>query len=102
MNSETGTATTGAPLLELENIGKSYPGVRALDGVNVAIRTGEIHVLVGENGAGKSTLLKTMFGQVIPDEGTIRVDGHPVVMHSPADALRNGIAMVHQELNLVP
>jgi ABC-type sugar transport system ATPase subunit len=100
MNSAT--AAAGAPLLELENIGKSYPGVRALNGVNIAIRTGEIHVLVGENGAGKSTLLKVMSGQVIPDEGTIRVDGRPIVMHSPTDALRTGIAMVYQELNLVP
>jgi ABC-type sugar transport system ATPase subunit len=101
MNRRTATATPSAPLLELENISKSYPGVRALSGVSVSIRAGEIHVLVGENGAGKSTLLKSMFGQVIPEEGTIRVDGQPVVMHSPADALRNGIAMVHQELNLV-
>jgi len=95
-------STATAPLLELENISKSYPGVQALNGVNVAIRPGEIHALVGENGAGKSTLLKTMFGQVIPDTGTIRVDGRPVDLHSPADALGNGIAMVHQELNLVP
>lgn len=101
MNGQT-AAAPGAPLLELHDISKSYPGVRALDGVNVAIRAGEIHVLVGENGAGKSTLLKTMVGQVIPDEGTIRVDGQPVVMHSPADALGNGIAMVYQELSLVP
>jgi len=93
---------TAPPLLELEGIGKSYPGVRALNGVSVAIRAGEIHVLVGENGAGKSTLLKTMFGQVIPDEGTIRVDGRPVTLRSPADALHHGIAMVHQELSLVP
>lgn len=102
MNRRTATAAPGPPLLELENIGKSYPGVRALNGVSVAIRAGEIHVLVGENGAGKSTLLKTMSGQITPDEGTIRVDGRPVAMHSPADALRHGIAMVHQELSLIP
>jgi ABC-type sugar transport system ATPase subunit len=102
MNGRTATAAPSLPMLELENIGKRYPGVRALNGVDVAIRAGEIQVLVGENGAGKSTLLKTVSGQVIPDEGTIRVDGRPVLMHSPADALRNGIAMVNQELNLVP
>ncbi|MFI7067623.1 sugar ABC transporter ATP-binding protein [Kribbella sp. NPDC050124] len=95
-------STATAPFLELENISKSYPGVQALNGVNVSIRTGEIHVLVGENGAGKSTLLKTMFGQVIPDTGTIRLDGRQVDLHSPADALGHGIAMVHQELHLIP
>ncbi|MFE4668684.1 sugar ABC transporter ATP-binding protein [Streptomyces sp. NPDC056716] len=102
MDHRTATAVPGVPLLELENIGKSYPGVRALNGVTVAVRAGEIHVLVGENGAGKSTLLKVMSGQVLPDEGTIRVDGRPVVLHSPAEAHHHGIAMVNQELSLVP
>ena len=95
-------APAGTSLLELKGISKSFPGVRALDGVDVAVRAGEVHVLVGENGAGKSTLLKTMFGEIAPDNGTILVDGEPAVFHSPADALRNGIAMVHQEMSLIP
>lgn len=95
-------AHASAPVLELREISKQFPGVRALDGVSVEIRTGEVHVLLGENGAGKSTLLKTMFGQIMPDAGSVLVDGQPVVFHSPADALAHGIAMVHQELNLVP
>ena len=79
-----------------------YPGVRALDGVAMAFRAGEIHAVVGENGAGKSTLMKVLSGSVRPTRGAVLLDGRAVDFGQPTDALRAGIAMVHQELNLVP
>jgi inositol transport system ATP-binding protein len=88
--------------LEAEGITKRYPGVVALDGVRLAIRPGTVHALMGENGAGKSTLMKVIAGIIRPDEGEIRVKGRPVHLHSPRDATDAGIAMIHQELNLVP
>src|SRR5919206_2941883 len=88
--------------LEAEGITKRYPGVVALDGVRLAIRPGTVHALMGENGAGKSTLMKVVAGIIRPDEGEIRVKGRPVHFHSPRDATDAGIAMIHQELNLVP
>jgi len=88
--------------LELRGIRKSFPGVRALDGVDLLLRPGEIQALVGENGAGKSTLLKIVTGVYQPDEGTVRVEGAPVAFASPRDAIQAGIAAVHQERNLVP
>jgi ribose transport system ATP-binding protein len=84
------------------SISKQFPGVQALQDVSFSLRPGEIHALVGENGAGKSTLMKILFGAIAKDSGTIRVDGREVAIHSPADAQRHGISMVHQELNLVP
>jgi ABC-type sugar transport system ATPase subunit len=93
---------TGTALLELRAITKSYPGVRALDAVDIDLRSGEVLALVGENGAGKSTLIKVLSGAEQPDSGEIRVDGDVVVLHAPADAARLGIATVYQEFNLFP
>ena len=89
-------------LLEATAINKSFPGVRALDSVDFALREGEVHALVGENGAGKSTLIKILCGVYQPDAGDIHVDGQTVTIASAQDAQRLGIAPVHQEIHLVP
>jgi ABC-type uncharacterized transport system ATPase subunit len=88
--------------IELHNISKRFPGVLANDRVHFDVRAGEIHALLGENGAGKSTLMKILYGLYHPDEGEIRLDGRPVSFHSPADALSQGIGMIHQHFMLVP
>ncbi|WP_413452533.1 sugar ABC transporter ATP-binding protein [Georgenia phoenicis] len=88
--------------LQVRGLTKSFPGVKALEDVSFEAYPGEVHTLLGENGAGKSTLLKTVFGIQRPDSGEIRVDGAAVSFARPADAMRAGIAMVHQELSLVP
>jgi ABC-type sugar transport system ATPase subunit len=89
-------------LLELHGVRKTYPGVRALAGVDFDVDAGEVHALLGENGAGKSTLMKATAGSVVPDEGQMRVDGEPVPFGSPEASRRAGIAIVYQELSLVP
>jgi ribose transport system ATP-binding protein len=86
----------------MTGIEKSFPGVRALDGVSLEIRAGEVHAIVGENGAGKSTLMKILAGAYIADAGTIEVDGTPVTIDGPKSAERLGIGMIYQEFNLVP
>ena len=86
-------------LLEMRGITKEFPGVRALDGVNLTVRAGTVHALMGENGAGKSTLMKCLFGIYAKDSGTITLDGKEVSFKSSKEALENGVAMVHQELN---
>ncbi len=91
-----------ADLLELRDIGKSFPGVRALAGVDFTVRAGEIHALLGENGAGKSTLIKVLTGVYQADAGEIRLAGQRVQPGSPKDAERLGISTVYQEVNLVP
>jgi ribose transport system ATP-binding protein len=91
-----------APALRIRGISKAYPGVQALDGVTLEIRSGEVHVLLGENGAGKSTLLKILSGALLPDSGTIEIDGTPLRLTSPRQARDAGIAIIHQELALVP
>ena len=91
-----------APLLEMENVSKSYPGVWALDGVDMRLEAGQVHALIGKNGAGKSTLIKVLGGIVRPDGGILRLGGEAVTFSSPADALARGIAIVHQELSMVP
>ncbi|NDY92015.1 sugar ABC transporter ATP-binding protein [Ideonella livida] len=96
------SATAPAPLLEIEGIRKAFPGVVALDNVRFALRAGTVHALMGENGAGKSTLMKIIAGVYTPDAGEIRLKGEPVTLHGPLDALNHGIAMIHQELNLMP
>ena len=88
--------------LEAEGISKFFPGVKALDNVSLRIRPGSVHALMGENGAGKSTLMKCLIGIYRPDKGTIRIKGEPVQFQDTMDALRSGISMIHQELNLVP
>jgi ABC-type sugar transport system ATPase subunit len=91
-----------AALLEARGIVKSYPGAQALDGVNLDVKRGEVHALLGENGAGKSTLMKTVAGLVVPDAGTVRVDTTNLEAGSPEAARRLGVGTVYQELSLVP
>ena len=88
--------------LEFKNINKSFPGVKALDNINMKVREGTIHVICGENGAGKSTLMKILNGIYEPDSGEIYIDGQKVQIKSPIDAQANGIGMVFQELSFVP
>ncbi len=95
-----GTTHSG-PRVALTGIGKEYPGVRALLGVDFDVRPGEIHALCGENGAGKSTLMGVLGGTVRPDRGEVRLDGRLVRFAGPADAIRHGIAVIHQEFSLV-
>jgi ribose transport system ATP-binding protein len=90
------------PLFELKDIAKSFPGVRALDGVSFDLRTGEVHALLGENGAGKSTLVKIICGIYRPDTGSLKLDGKPVEVSGPREAQALGISPVHQELHLEP
>lgn len=87
-------------VLELKNIGKSFPGVKALDQVDLTLREGSVLALVGENGAGKSTLIKIITGVYRPEEGEMYVDGKKVVYHKPQDAFDGGISVVHQERSL--
>ena len=91
-----------AELLQLRNIQKSFPGVKALDGVSFTVRAGEVHALMGENGAGKSTLIKVMTGVHTLDSGEILLEGKPIQIKSPQDAVSQGISTVYQEVNLVP
>ncbi len=88
-------------LLEMLGITKSFPGVKALDGVNLRVRKGTVHALMGENGAGKSTLMKCLFGIYTKDEGQILLNGKEVNFNNSRHALDNGVSMVHQELNQV-
>ncbi|SEG98247.1 ribose transport system ATP-binding protein [Nonomuraea solani] len=89
-------------ILRAEGLRKVFPGVVALDGVDLRLRTGEVHVLLGENGAGKSTLIKILSGAYHPDGGRVLMDGGPVALRTAGDAQRLGIATIYQEFNLVP
>jgi galactofuranose transport system ATP-binding protein len=89
-------------MLEVTQVTKTFPGVRALDQVSFALQPGEVHALVGENGAGKSTLIKVLTGVYRPDAGELRYDGKAVQFGSPMDAQRAGISTIYQEVNLVP
>jgi ABC-type sugar transport system ATPase subunit len=89
-------------LVEIEDVHRSYPGVRALSGVDLAIRSGEVHALLGENGAGKSTLMKVIAGSVLPDRGRVTLDGEPLPLGAPEAVRGRGVAIVYQELSLVP
>ena len=93
---------SSAPVLEMRNICKRFPGVIANDNVTFDLRRGEVHTLLGENGAGKSTLMNILYGMQQPDAGEIRLHGKPVRLHSPADAISHGIGMIHQHFMLVP
>lgn len=88
-------------ILEMNNISKEFPGVKALDGANLKVRSHSVHALMGENGAGKSTLMKCLFGIYEKDNGVILLDGKEINFHSAKEALDNGVSMVHQELNQV-
>ena len=89
-------------VLEMKGISKSFPGVKALDHVDLQVRPGTVHMMMGENGAGKSTLMKILNGLYAKDEGKIIYKGQEVVFHNPQRALDAGIAMIHQELSVVP
>ena len=89
-------------LLEMKNINKSFPGVKALQNVNLQLRAGEVHALLGENGAGKSTLIKVLGGIYIAESGEIVIDGKPVTIDGVVPAREAGVSIVHQELVLVP
>ena len=91
-----------APLLELRGITKRFPGVVANDGVNFDLRKGEVHALLGENGAGKSTLMNILYGLYHPDEGELLMNGRPLRISSPREAIDAGIGMVHQHFMLIP
>ena len=90
------------PLLQMSGITKRYPGVIANNKISLDVKAGEIHALLGENGAGKSTLMNILFGLARPDEGEILLDGKPVQIADPADAIARGIGMVHQHFMLIP
>jgi simple sugar transport system ATP-binding protein len=93
---------TTAPLLEMRNITKQFPGVLANDDVSFDVLAGEVHTLLGENGAGKSTLMKILFGLYQPDGGEIRLKGEPTPISSPTSAIEHHVGMVHQHFMLVP
>lgn len=93
--------STAAPVVELKQITKRFPGIVANDSISLTLRKGEIHALLGENGAGKSTLMNILFGLYQPDEGTIEINGEPVTIDNPNKAIKLGIGMVHQHFKLV-
>src|SRR6202011_900447 len=97
------TEETSIPLaVEMRNITKAWPGVVANDHVNLKVRKGEIHALVGENGAGKTTLMNILYGLIHPDSGEIYINGQHVHIGGPRDAIRLKIGMVHQHFMLIP
>jgi ABC-type sugar transport system ATPase subunit len=91
-----------ANIIEFKNITVTFPGVLAIDNVNLSIKKGEIHAIVGENGAGKSTLMNILGGEVHPSMGTIIYKGKNIVIPNPLFSLENGISIVFQELKLCP
>src|SRR5512145_1144205 len=96
------TAQPPPPRLQMSGITKRYPGVVANNKISLDVKAGEIHALLGENGAGKTTLMNILFGLARPDEGEILLDGQPVQIADPADAISRGIGMVHQHFMLIP
>ena len=97
----SGAVPNAEYLLEVEGVRKAFPGVLALDDVSFRLKRGHVHALMGENGAGKSTLMKIIAGIYTPDSGSFRLKGQEIALKSPLDALQYGIAMIHQELNLM-
>jgi ribose transport system ATP-binding protein len=96
------THDRATPILVMEGIEKSFPGVHALKSAGLSLYSGEVHALMGENGAGKSTLIKTLAGAIRPDAGAIQLDGRVVAIRTPKEAQQLGIAVIYQEFNLVP
>ena len=90
------------PVLELKGITKRFPGVLANDHIDLRLNKGEILALLGENGAGKSTLMNILYGLYQPDEGNFFINGQPIEIHGPMDAIHAGIGMVHQHFMLIP
>ena len=89
-------------VLSLSNISKSFGPTVALADVDLELRRGEVHALIGENGAGKSTLMNVLAGALPPDAGRMQIDGKPFGPSSPLEARRRGVALIHQELSLAP
>jgi inositol transport system ATP-binding protein len=98
---ESGAIPAAEYLLEVDSVRKEFPGVVALDNVKFQLKRGTVHALMGENGAGKSTLMKIIAGIYTPDSGSFKLRGQDIRLKNPLDALENGIAMIHQELNLM-
>ncbi|MDQ0195106.1 simple sugar transport system ATP-binding protein [Paenibacillus wynnii] len=98
---EGDSMSAAAPVVELKQITKRFPGIIANDSISLTLEKGEIHALLGENGAGKSTLMNIVFGLYQPDEGSIEIDGKPVIIDNPNKAIELGIGMVHQHFKLV-
>jgi len=94
--------TSGKNIIELKDITLVFPGVKALDSVNLSIKYGEVHILLGENGAGKSSLVKTLCGVNKLTSGSILFDDKPYNPHTPLDAIKHGVRVVYQEFNLLP
>ncbi|MGO2570072.1 MAG: ATP-binding cassette domain-containing protein, partial [Serratia proteamaculans] len=94
--------TAALPYLAFKGIGKTFPGVKALDDISFSCQAGQIHALMGENGAGKSTLLKILSGNYAPTQGEIQLQGRSVQFANTTDALNAGVAIIYQELHLVP
>jgi ribose transport system ATP-binding protein len=90
------------PVLRMSGVSKSFGATRALDGVSFELARGEVHALIGENGAGKSTMMKVLSGALAPDAGRMEIEGRPYAPSGPLDGLRNGVAMIYQELMLAP
>src|SRR4051794_18835462 len=101
-STKAGPSKTAAPVLEVRGVTKSFPGVRALKGVDLRVYAGEVHALMGENGAGKSTLMKILAGAYRPDGGEILLDGQPVQFPTPHAARAAGIGIIYQELTVAP
>ncbi|MGM0420943.1 MAG: ATP-binding cassette domain-containing protein, partial [Bacillota bacterium] len=88
-------------VIEMQNINKRFGDIQANNDIDISIKSGEIHCLLGENGAGKSTLVKILFGLYTPDSGTIKIKGKNVRFASPSEAIKQGIGMIHQHFMLV-
>ena len=91
-----------AAALRFDAIGKAFPGVKALDGISFTAHPGQVHALMGENGAGKSTLLKILGGAYIPSSGSVQIGAQVMAFKNAADSIASGVAVIHQELHLVP
>ena len=90
------------PVLELQKIHKEFPGIVANDQIDLTLNRGEIHTILGENGAGKSTLMNIISGLYIPDSGSMFLEGKPLHLKNPAQAIAKGVGMVHQHFMLIP